>query len=609
MIASLLIVVFTLLVQCSAKQDDCPPWSIPDNTSNTGCSCGGSYGDEVKCSPEQTLLHFGYCMTYDSAIETTEYAKCPYAAEYPTVDLLYIRLPQNVSLLNDFMCGPLNREGILCGKCKPEYGTALYSYTLQCERCWNHGYGWALYFTIELLPITLLYLLVMVFHIRVTCSALSALVFMSQVVVYTVRLHTPLHMYIENEVKRNLYTVIQVLLTLCSIWSLDFFRSIVPPFCVSSSLKNIHALSVEYLVAFYPICLIAITYTCIKLHNNNFRLVVWLWKPFRHIVHIRRRWDSKASIINVFATFLLLSYSKILFVSFKLVYVVHNNYLDGKIQKCILYYDQTVDCHSEEYAIFAALAICMLMIFIISPVLLLILYPTRLFRRCIMCCGPRRWNALRTFVEAFQGEYKDGTNGTCDLRIFSALFFILRILLLISYLGHHYISKGPLLLSQGVVSVITSSIITITRPHKANHRNSIDSLILVLLGLLLFNLVSVLYIPHNKKNHYLITAMVLMGTPHAVLLSYICYKLAEKAGIVKWLKTKHHVLKQYVFVVRHASDVEGGPDNDSFPDRLQNPEKYGPNAQEHTTSEHMQSNESMRESRRLTPVYTYGSIN
>lgn len=226
-----------------------------------------------------------------------------------------------------------------------------------------------------------------------------------------------------------------------------------------------------------------------------------------------------------------------------------------------------------------------------------------------MCCGPRRWNALRTFVEAFQGEYKDGTNGTCDLRIFSALFFILRILLLISYLGHHYISKGPLLLSQGVVSVITSSIITITRPHKANHRNSIDSLILVLLGLLLFNLVSVLYIPHNKKNHYLITAMVLMGTPHAVLLSYICYKLAEKAGIVKWLKTKHHVLKQYVFVVRHASDVEGGPDNDSFPDRLQNPEKYGPNAQEHTTSEHMQSNESMRESRRLTPVYTYGSIN
>ena len=135
-----------------------------------------------------------------------------------------------------------------------------------------------------------------------------------------------------------------MLLTLCGIWSLDFFCSVVPPFCVSSSLKNIHALALEYLVAFYPICLIAITYTCIKLHNNNFWPLVWLWKPFhRHVVNIRRRcsWDSRASIINAFATFLLLSYSKILFVSFTLLYQVRIHYLNGKERHCVLYYDQT----------------------------------------------------------------------------------------------------------------------------------------------------------------------------------------------------------------------------------------------------------------------------
>ena len=94
MIASLLFLLFALLVQCSAKQDACPPWSIPDNTSNTGCSCGGHFfAGEIQCSSKQTLLHFGFCMTYNNVIETTEYAKCPYAAEYPTVDLLYIRLP------------------------------------------------------------------------------------------------------------------------------------------------------------------------------------------------------------------------------------------------------------------------------------------------------------------------------------------------------------------------------------------------------------------------------------------------------------------------------------------------------------------------------------
>ena len=71
----------------------------------------------------------------------------------------------------------------------------------------------------------------------------------------------------------------------------------------------------------------------------------------------------------------------------------------------------------------------------------------------------------------------------------------------------------------------------------------------------------------------IIIAMVLVGLPHAILLSYICYKLAEKTGLVCYLKTKYH-----------QADVEEGPDNDPFPDRLQNPEKYEPDVQEHTTS-------------------------
>ena len=101
---------------------------------------------------------------------------------------------------------------------------------------------------------------------------------------------------------------------LCGIWSLDFFRAVILPFCVSSNImKTVHALALKYIVTFYPIFLILHTYVCIKLHDNNFRPVVWLWKPFhRHFAHLRR-WDSTASIINAFTTFLLLSFSKIFF--------------------------------------------------------------------------------------------------------------------------------------------------------------------------------------------------------------------------------------------------------------------------------------------------------
>jgi len=154
----------------------------------------------------------------------------------------------------------------------------------------------------------------------------------------------------------NLYGRI---LVLCGIWNLDFFRSVIPPFCVSSRIKTVHALALEYIVAFYPICLILVTYACIKLHDNNFRPVVWLWKPFhRHFVHFRRRWDAKASIINAFTTFLLFSFSKILFVSFTLLRTFGGRYNNLTERKCFMYYDATVECSTLEFIVFTAIAVC-----------------------------------------------------------------------------------------------------------------------------------------------------------------------------------------------------------------------------------------------------------
>ena len=232
----------------TAQRDVCPHCSEPDSSSHFGSY---PFLEHISGHP---ILKLGDCMTYNSTTKFAEYqhGHCPYIAHYTTTtndstNVLYIRLPDNVSLLNEFMCGPLNREGPLCGKCKDGYGTALYSYTLECSKCWGHGYGWVLYYFLELFPITVMYFLVVIFHIRATSSPLSALVFMSQIVVYTIRLNVPLHFYIENRVTGFPYVALQVLLVLCGIWSLDFFRSVIPPFCASSNIKAVHALALEYL--------------------------------------------------------------------------------------------------------------------------------------------------------------------------------------------------------------------------------------------------------------------------------------------------------------------------------------------------------------------------
>ena len=610
--------ILLFMKQTTAQQDVCPPWFIPDNRSSTGCSCLSTSG--ITCGSDAPLLHFGYCMTYNSSTGTTQYGPCPYIARYNTTivaDVFYIRLPENASLLNEFMCGPLNREGELCGNCKDGYGIALYSYTLECSKCWGHGYGWVLYFFLELFPITVMYFLVVIFHIRATSSPLSALVFMSQIIVYTIRLNVPLHMYIENNMTGFLYVTMQVLLILCGIWSLDFFRSVVPPFCVSSNIKTVHAFALEYLVAFYPIFLVIITYVCIKLHDNNFRPIVWLWKPFhRHFVHFRRRWDSKASIINAFTTFLLLSFSKILFVSFTLLYTfhIHCNYTDIK-RKCVLYYDLTVKCHAQEYFLFAAIAGCVLVMFIICPTILLILYPTRLFTWCKSCCGFRRWHALHMFVESFQGQYKDGTNGTRDFRMVSASFLILRILTLASFVHHHLASSGL----QCVLFACASFFYAVLRPYKLNSRNNVALFILALLEIFSVELLLATYHPATTIFTFIVVgSTLLLGVPHMVLIFYLCYVLAEKAGITRCLIKKYKTLKDYVLPTKHTreakTDVEAGSNTDSLPDRLINPADYEPVLciREEQTSD-AQTTESKdqvsEEPRRLTPVYTYGSIN
>ena len=614
-LGTVFVFLFSLPEQTTAQRDLCPPWFIPDNASISGCSCH-TYEAKVTCRQDFSLLQFGYCMTYNNTTGVSVYGACPYIGHYNITAVSYfqIQLPSNVSLLNDFMCGPLNREGELCGKCKNGYGNALYSYTLECSKCWGYGYGWVLYYFLELFPITVMYFLVVIFHIRATSSPLSALVFMSQVVVYTVRLNVPLHMYIEINTTGFPYVALQVLLLLCGIWSLDFFHSVVPPFCVSSNIKAVHALALEYVVAFYPIFLILITYACIKLHDNNFRPVVRLWKPFyRHFAHFRRRWDSTASIINAFTTFLLLSFSKILFVSFSLFHTFPLKYNDDSIpNKCVLYYDPTVECHTQEHTTFATLAYCVLVIFIACPTILLIVYPTRLFRRCVSCCGFRRWHALHMFMESFQGQYKDGTNGTCDFRMVSASFLILRILVLFVFINHHR-STFHTAEMQSFLFLCASCFHAVTRPYKFNFMNNIDIVILFLLGILILV---------TSTSGSPLLADIILGTtllllvPHMILIFYICHKLANKTGLTHCLKRRYKTLKRCMQATRPTSeaeeDVETESDTGSLPHRLVNPGEYEPvlpTTEEHTAAEPTGNKELDYEKlRRLIPVYTYGSI-
>ena len=107
----------------------CPPWfiltTIPGDNTTVECLRGprtsGTISDPKTCT---TSIHLGRCLTYNPVTKSQVDGVCSLQKNPQK----YITLPANVSELNNFMCGGLNREGQLCGACKEGYGPALLTY-------------------------------------------------------------------------------------------------------------------------------------------------------------------------------------------------------------------------------------------------------------------------------------------------------------------------------------------------------------------------------------------------------------------------------------------------------------------------------------------------
>ena len=93
------------------------------------------------------------------------------------------------------------------------------------------------------------------------------------------------------------------------LFNLNFFYTFMPPFCLTRHFSTVQTF------AFYPLVAIIFLYVCIRLHASNFRPVVYCWKPFlKCFLRFRRRVDPTTSVIDAFATFILLSYVRLSFV-------------------------------------------------------------------------------------------------------------------------------------------------------------------------------------------------------------------------------------------------------------------------------------------------------
>ena len=291
------------------------------------CRCGSHTDGIVECD-EKTLdvqLAVCYCMTrYEEDLDTIVVGTCAYQCYHHSRNSAYYNV-------TDYECNRSARTGQLCGRCQTGYAPPppVYSYDLDCVECSSSHNDivkrWAKYIVIAFLPLTIFFIIVVTLHISATSPSLIAFIFISQLLTAPVmsRIYIPI-------LKDDLtlpgfarYFCIFIV-SLYGIWNIDFFRAFYNSFCLHPSMNILQILALDYIIAAYPLFFITVTYIFVKLHDHNFKFIVRLWKPFRRcFIRFRRHWDIKTSLIDAFATFFLLSYTKFSRVSFDLLLPVY----------------------------------------------------------------------------------------------------------------------------------------------------------------------------------------------------------------------------------------------------------------------------------------------
>ena len=539
----ILFVTLSLISSCSVydsniedtkRSKDCPLW-FHFNSSLQDCQCSRS--SMFKCKGQDVSVKSDYLATYDQSrgIVSLSFIKICQFLDYTSSEngTKYSLLPKNISQLNNLTCGPLNRKGYLCRDCIDGYGLTLSSMacTSKCYQCtMNHWQGIAVYVGVEIIPLMLFYAFVLVFRISVISAPMTCFILYSQMI--TIAIHEMA--WQQLRFGQVVYTeagelrpISKFFLTAYGVFNLDFFCHVLPPFCISTGLTPLQWAYLGYISVFFPLILISLTWFCIKLHDNNLKPSVILWRLFhRCFFHVRKGWNIKSDLIDVFASFLLLSCGKVVYQMVLALHTILNfSYSLQAVylsESYVFYADHSIEVSSALYIISGTFSLLVFCIFVAIPVLILVLYPFQSFRAVLSKCGLHSLT-VAILMEKFHACYRDGLDGGRDLRSFSGLYFLLRVVAISVPHIVYILYRFERWLVRGSFFTIAALVIALCRPYKKILNNISDTL-------LLFHIAVICYIlsTGTKTKFFVPIMQALILIPFVVFSLLVAFKVAYK---------------------------------------------------------------------------------
>ena len=228
----------------------CPPGFSLVN--DNACTCSASntshrYFQMPSCSKKSALITHSFWVGYiGNASEDTLFTGactvnfCSYKG-IPGVNG-YNEIPTSIKTkeeLEAIVCSE-NRKGILCGSCIEGHSTLYHSLVYTCYNTTTAhcAYGIPLYIVSELLPVTIIFVVILVFNISLTSGALYSFVFYAQLLDF---------LYIDafealSSSETSLTKVVKIIHIVYSTFNLKIFYGEIFSFCL---INNANAMDVN----------------------------------------------------------------------------------------------------------------------------------------------------------------------------------------------------------------------------------------------------------------------------------------------------------------------------------------------------------------------------
>ena len=415
----------------------------------------------------------------------------------------------------------------------------------KCVHCDSFLINLLMFIGIEILPITIMVLLIIILNIQLTNASMNGLVFYSQIIFF---LYSDYILLLSTE---NGY---QLLASPCNIFNLDFTPFLVDyPLCIVPNMSPLGAIFLWYVIGFYPLLLLLLIYVWIILYNKGFKCVVLVTRPFHYCM--ARFWSMagiEPSLIHSIASIYILCFTQIAGVSFKILrfsLTLNNN---DSINGSNFFYDANIKYFHSVHAAAGCVAIIVLIVVIIIPTLYIQFYRFKWFHKLLGIMHLRK-QLLLSLGDVFTGLYKNGSDNTFDYRFFAGFYLLARVIImsLILPIGIGYVSLSfyIILLSaiQGFCVFLLAIMVLIFRPFKRNIHNFLEVMMLIMEIIFFGSLIIVIVTNVNNDNcaYYcstslydqsddMITALIIIGLTivgsfncllFGILLLYILYQL------------------------------------------------------------------------------------